>query len=131
MSPISWLCSVFRSPRVDVILDVDFKDGAFFLAIRNIGDAPAHRIRCKFDRRLGAVGGETAINDLALFNRLAFLAPRKEISTLLDSAASYFKRDEPLQFSVSIEFHDDRGRRHERSIEHDLTVYRDILIRID
>jgi hypothetical protein len=40
-----------------VIVDVVFEDGLLFLAVQNIGDAPARRVSVRFDRALPGAGG--------------------------------------------------------------------------
>ena len=43
----------------DVILDVEFDSGVLFLVVRNIGDAPATTVQCKFEQRFFGLGGTT------------------------------------------------------------------------
>ena len=112
----------------DVILDVALEEGLLFLVVRNIGDAPAHRVRCRFDKTIRGAGGEIVMNELPLFTRLTFLVPGGEVRTLLDSAAAYFARGETTEFTVTVEFVEDSGARRSRHIAHDLSVHRDLLI---
>jgi len=117
-------------PTGDVILDVEFEGGLLFLVVRNIGDAPAHCVRCRFGQAIRGAGGDVAMNELPLFTQLAFLAPGGEVRTLLDSSAAYFARGEATEFTVTVEFALDSGVSRSRQIAHDLSVYRDLLIPI-
>jgi hypothetical protein len=79
----------------DVILDVLFEDGLFYLALRNIGTRPARDVTVGFDRPIFGLAGREEISALALFRRVPFLAPGREIRTLLDASAAYFARGAP------------------------------------
>ena len=63
---------------------------------------------------------------LRLFRNIEFLAPGREIRTLLDESAAYFARREPTKLAVTVAFRDENGERRERRIVHDLAVYRDV-----
>jgi hypothetical protein len=111
---------------LDVILDVVFEEGLFFLSVRNIGARPATRVSVTFDEPLVGLGGTREVAALPLFRNIEFLAPGREIRTLLDSSASYFGRGQPERITARISYHDTRGRRHTGTIHHDLGVYRTI-----
>jgi len=109
----------------EVILDVLFEDGLFFLAVRNISALPAHNVSVRFeDRILGLQDRE--VSALPLFRGIEFLAPGREIRTFLDTSASYFARRQPTRITVKIAYKDAGGRRYTRTIRHDLEIYRDI-----
>ena len=106
-----------------VIVDVLFEDGLLFLAVRNISTRPAYHVRARFRP---SPGGIRRASRLALFRRLAFLGPGREIRALLDSAAGYFARDEPTAFEVTVTYETADGRRHRHVVPHDLEIYRDL-----
>jgi hypothetical protein len=106
-----------------VIVDVVFEQGLLFLVVQNISGRPAYRVRARFRP---AIGGVRRVSRLALFRRLEFLAPGREIRTLFDSAAAYFSRDEPTAFEVSVTYETADGRSHRHVIPHDLEIYRDL-----
>ncbi len=110
----------------DVILDVIFEDGLLFLTVRNIGDRPAHKVLVNFDERILGLEGTKDISSLPLFRNLEFLAPGKEIRTILDSSASYFARRQPATIAARVSFQEDDGTIHTRTIRHDLEIYRSI-----
>jgi hypothetical protein len=109
----------------DVILDVVFEDGLLYLVLANVGERPALKVTCRFERPFTGLGGGVDVSRLRLFRNVEFLAPRREIRTLLDSSAAYFTRREPTRLSVTVGWRDERGR-HERPIVHDLAIYRDV-----
>jgi uncharacterized cupin superfamily protein len=112
--------------RPDVILDVVFEDGLLVLAVANIGDAPAIDVSCELSRPVRGLGGTMDLGELPLLRRIAFLAPGREIRTLLDDAAAYFARGEPAELEVAIAWRDREGRPGEARIRHELSIYRDL-----
>jgi hypothetical protein len=118
-----------RAPReADVLVDVELEDGLLYLALVNLGDLPAHRVRVRLDPPLRGLGGRTRIDRLALFRRLELLAPHKRIRTLLDRPALLFARDEPTRFTATAVWRTDAGGRSERTVTHDLEIYRDLAV---
>ena len=113
-----------RVNRSNVVLDFLFEDGLLFVALANIGDAPATDVAVEFDKPIrGADGLELA--EMALFRRLAFLAPRREIVAFVDSSAAYFARGEPAEVTATIRW-SEQGESRTARIRHDLGVYRDL-----
>jgi hypothetical protein len=115
-----------EAARPDVILDVVFEDGLLFLALRNIGARPALRVETQFRRPLVGLGGAKEVSSIALFRRVDFLAPGREIRTLLDSTASWFGRRQPTKVVAEISYGDAAGERYETVVRHDLGVYREV-----
>jgi hypothetical protein len=112
--------------RPEVVLDVLFEDGLLFLALANIGDAPALKVSCRFRRKLRGLGGTKDVSKLPLFESLAFLGPGREIRTLLDSAASFFARGEPTNVYAKTVYVDAAGHSYETTVEHELAIYREL-----
>jgi hypothetical protein len=110
-----------------VIVDFLFEAGELFIAVENIGDAPALKVKTTFSQPLRGVMGTLDINAMALFRNIAFLAPRRAIRTFLDSSVAYFGRDEPRQLGVRVSFEDDAKRRYQLNLQHDLNIYADIV----
>jgi hypothetical protein len=110
----------------DVILDVTFEQGLLFLAIRNIGARPVTAVSVSFDQRVVGLGGTCEVSALPLFRHVAFLAPGREIRTLLDSSASYFARGQPERIAARVTYRDERGRRRAITTRHDLGIYKTI-----
>lgn len=109
-----------------VILDFIFKDGLFFISIKNIGDLPAFKVSISFDKKITGSDGKEKISALKLFKNIEFMPPQKEITTFLDSSASYFKRGEPLKILTKISYRNDKGKKYNTIINHDLGIYKDI-----
>jgi hypothetical protein len=111
---------------VGFILDVLFEEGLFYLALRNISARPALDVAVNFRKPLLGLGGTKEISALPLFRRIFFLAPHKEIRTLLDSAADYFARRQSAQIEARISFRDRAGRHFATVIRHDLRIYKEL-----
>jgi hypothetical protein len=108
----------------DVIVDFLFEDGLIFVTVANIGDRPAFKVSCRFNASFSGLEGSVEIPRLPLFRNIEFLAPRKEIRTLVDSSASYFARKEPTKLEVTVAYWDEDGNRHQATVAHDLSIYR-------
>lgn len=107
---------------VDAVLDGD----CIFLVVSNVGDRPALDVRVTFDPALRGLGGTCDIGALSVFHRLAFLGPGRDIPVLLDSSAAWFARDEPTEFRADVAWRDEDEGRGQRSLHHDLSIYRDL-----
>jgi hypothetical protein len=116
------LRSHLRSP--DVIVDFACEKAKLFVVIKNIGDGPAHHVSTEFEPELQGAQGTRDVSALPLFEHLAFLAPEREIRVFVDTVSAYLGRDAPTKISATVRFEDDGGTRHERTICHDLRVYR-------
>ncbi len=57
---------------------------------------------------------------------IEFMPPGKQITTFLDTSASYFKRKQPTEIEAHIVFYDRDGGMHINDIKHNLEIYRDI-----
>ena len=73
--------------EADVILDVVFDRGLFFLVLENTGDRAAHGVRVKFGERFSGVGGAKRIDRLALFASSSSSSPRGSRSRSSSTAA--------------------------------------------
>jgi hypothetical protein len=112
--------------QAEVIVDFVFDDGLFFIAIKNIGDAPAYDVSIKFDKKFTGVEGRKNISALPLFRNTPFLAPHKEIVTFLDSSESYFRRRQATNIRAIATYKDFSGAAHRSVARHDLSIYREI-----
>ncbi|MEX2401118.1 MAG: hypothetical protein WD423_10130 [Rhodothermales bacterium] len=118
--------SVDEDRRPDVVLDFEFRDGLFFISIRNIGSVPALDVGVEFAPSFTGVGGAKNVTELPLFNDLTYLAPGRRIETFLDTSASYFHRDEPTRVKVRVHYRARDGTRYEERVEHNLEIYREL-----
>jgi hypothetical protein len=112
--------------RPEVIVDLDFDRGLLFLVVRNIGDRPALDVATTFDRKLVGLGGSKDVSTLPLFRNIPFLAPAKEIRTLLDSAASWFARRGATKITARVAYRDAEGEQYRGTMRHDLEIYREL-----
>ena len=113
-------------PDPYVIVDFVFDRGLLSISIKNIGSRPAFRVRVDFSHKLMGVEGTVEVSALPLFNALEFLPGGKEISTFLDSSASYFRSKQPEQVITRISYQDERGGKLTNTIFHNLGIYREI-----
>ena len=110
----------------NVIVDFIFEEGVLYVTVTNIGERPALKVSCRFEPGFRGLGGSADISRLPLFRNIEYLAPRKEIRTLVDSSAAYFARKEPTKLQVTVTYRDESGTRHQTAIAHDLGIYRDL-----
>lgn len=109
-----------------VVVDFTVQDGALLLSVANTGGSGAHSVRVAFEPQFRGQGGSLQMSELALFNRLAFLAPAKEIRVFVDTVRQYFGRGEPEVIKVTVTHTDDTGRKYRHRVTHDLGIYRDL-----
>ncbi|HKF21353.1 MAG TPA: hypothetical protein VKE93_07275 [Candidatus Angelobacter sp.] len=118
------------TPRPEIILDFDFDDGVLFISLRNIGARPAHDVRTELTPPIRGLGGRQQMSGLQVFRGIAFFPAGKQIRFLLDSAAAYFGRGEPVRIAAHIKYSDDHGKNFDTVIQHDLEIYRSLPYRI-
>jgi hypothetical protein len=109
-------------PQADVIFDVEITAGTLHFVLANIGPAPAHAVRVRFSRVLRDVAG-LRINDNPLFTQLEFLAPGRRVRHFIDTLAGYAQRRQPMRFEVKLDWRDDAGHPHRRTLTHDLAAW--------
>ncbi len=112
--------------RPEVIVDFEFRQGLFFLSIRNAGTKPAVNVRVDFAPSFTGCAGEKDVTQLPLFKDLTYLAPDRRIETFVDTSVSYFQRKQPTRIKLSVEYRDQHGKRFVDRLEHNLEIYREI-----
>ena len=112
--------------KPEVIFDIEFKDGLFFVVIKNIGNSVALKVIPKLNKRIAGLGGKKDLNKMNLFRGIEYFPPGKEIRFFLDSAPSYFSGKQPTQFTVEVSYSDSSGRKFREKINHNLEIYRDL-----
>ena len=111
---------------LQVVVDFEFEQGLLFVSVRNLGDRPALKVSAEFDKPFRGLGGAREMNGLSLFRKIEFLAPGREIRTLLDSSAAYFARREPTVLTATVTYRTVEGQRRQTKVTHDLAIYRDL-----
>jgi hypothetical protein len=112
--------------RPEVIVDVVFEDGLLFLSVANVGDRPALDVETRFNRKLVGLGGTKDVAALPLFRRLPYLAPGKEIRTLLDAAPAWFARTRSTALTARVAYTDPEKQPYKGTMAHDLEIYREL-----
>jgi len=115
-----------RDPDPYVIVDFVFDRGLLSISIKNIGVRPALAVRVRFSHKLMGGNGAVEVSAQPLFRALEFLPGGKEITTILDTTASYFRRKQPTQITTDISYRDSGGKKFSHSIRHNLEIYRQI-----
>ena len=110
----------------DVSVDFVFEDGLLHAMVANIGERPALKVSCRFEPAFHGLGGSVEVSRLPLFRNIEYLAPGREIRTLVDSSAAYFARKEPTKLEVAVTYRNEDGARRQATIAHDLGIYRDL-----
>jgi hypothetical protein len=112
--------------RPEVIVDIVFEDGLFHVAIENIGQKPAREVSVRFHPTFRGAGGHLEVSALPLFRRIPFLAPRRRITTFVDTSSAYFARCEPTDITATVTYTDAAGAEYTDTIPHDLAIYKDV-----
>ena len=112
--------------EAEVIVDFLFERGLLFVSVRNLGGRPALKVSVSFDRPFRGLGGTREMTSLPLFANIEFLAPGREITTLVDTTAGYFARKEPTKLAATVSYRTPSGGRRQTKIAHDLAIYRDL-----
>jgi hypothetical protein len=112
--------------KPEVIVEFLFDRGVLSVSVRNIGARAAMKVVTSFDRTFTGLGGAKEMSSLPLFKNVEFLGPAREIVTLLDTSASYFKRQQPTKIAARVSYVDADHRKYETTIHHDLEIYREL-----
>jgi hypothetical protein len=111
-------------PQAKVVLDVDYRRGAFELVLVNTGSDVARDIAVRFSREL--IGArDVVVSRLPIFSQLRLLRAGKEVRVFMDSAGNVFRRGEENSFTATVTWQDDAGR-HKAAYAHDLDAYRSL-----
>ena len=113
-----------RTP--DVIVDFEFENGSLSIIIENIGDDAAHDVEIKFNKRISGLQRTKDISSMNIFKNLKFLPPGKKIKIFVDSFLFYVAYKQQMQIRAAVMFVNKTKQRFENSIQHDLTIYKDI-----
>jgi hypothetical protein len=106
----------------ELVLDVEHRDGLFFLVLANTGTATAFEPRVRFDQPLHGLHGQTDVSALPIWTGLAMLRPGVQVDVLLDPATQPRSADQ-LRFAVAVTYVDGSGEQHEHRYAHDLSAY--------
>ena len=113
-------------PEPGVIVDILFENGLLFLSLKNVTRGAAYDVSVRFEPVLMGFGGTVVMGALPLFRDVTFLAPGREIRTLLDDSASYFASGQPTRIAATVTYVDAAGRRHSATMHHNIEMYRNV-----
>ena len=115
---------ISQSPqRPEVIIDFAVEEGLLTVALKNVGNTSAYRVRTLFDKPFCGLAGEKSISSMRLFRSLDFLPPQKEYRQFVDHLQAYAKRREPLRIKATVSYRDRDGNRYDETMLHDLRVF--------
>jgi len=119
--------SANKGERPFVYVDVLFDDGLLYVEVKNYSNSrPAFNVQTTFSPALKGVEGTKVVSDQNLFKNIAFLSPRRSIRTFLDRSNSFFLRQEPLRYTVTVSYRDRFNAAYVSVITLDLSIYFDI-----
>jgi hypothetical protein len=110
----------------EIIVDILLEAGIFYLVVKNISQRPLYLVSGHFTPPLYGHQGKQNMAELPLFQKVFFLAPQKEIRTLLDTSRSFYSRGAPEQIDVNIHYRDFLGKDFRAVIHHDLAIYQSL-----
>ena len=111
----------------DIILDFEYTVGQLYIIVENIGKDSAYNINVEFNKKILGMKKTKNISSLAIFRSLKFCPPNKKIKIFVDSFQSYLENKQPMKVNVKINFTNKFKKKFENSINHDLTIYKDII----
>lgn len=107
-----------------VLLDLEYRHGAFELVLVNVGEDPVFDVGVSFSRELVGIGGTKAIGNLPLWKHLHLLRPGREIRVFFDSGSNVFRPGPQEPFSATVVWHTFDGARHTATYKHHFETYR-------
>lgn len=116
--------NLFSDPNV--LVDVLFDQGLLYLVIKNYAHVEAFNIHIHFSPPFSGIQGKEEISSFAIFERLTYLPPMKEIRIFWDVAAAYFSRDEPKVIDSHISWSDKFDQQYDKTITHDVSIYQEL-----
>jgi len=111
----------------NVIIDFEYDNGLLFILIENIGDDPAYNTTIRFNKKILGMQKTKNISSLRIFQSLKFLPPGKKIKIFVDLFQFYLTCKQPMQISANIFFKNNIKNRFQNSIQHDLSIYKDMV----
>jgi len=118
---------VNKGERPFVYVDVLFDGGLLYVEVKNYSNSrPAFNVQTTFSPDLKGVEGTKVVSNQNLFKNIAFLAPRRSIRTFLDRSNSFFLRQEPVHYTVTVSYRDRFNAAYVSVITLDLSIYFDI-----
>ncbi|MCB0676748.1 MAG: hypothetical protein KDC32_27415 [Saprospiraceae bacterium] len=110
----------------NIVVDFELQEEAFFLCIRNLSEGPAFDLKFEFSTPLYGRSRTLRIDQLPVFRRLRYLAPRKEIRIFVDTLPAFLAHQEERELKVRIRYKVEDGDTLKKSFPHDLRIYEDL-----
>ncbi|MBL7791689.1 MAG: hypothetical protein JNK77_05185 [Saprospiraceae bacterium] len=110
----------------EVIVDLVLRDEVVFIVIWNAGARSAQEVQITFKNPLLGLGGNKNLAELPVFRELTYLAPGKHFEVFVDTAISFFDNNKEKFLELQITWTDAEGKKNERTIRHNLDVYKQL-----
>lgn len=110
----------------EVIVDLVLRDEVVFIVIWNAGARSAQEVQIIFRKPLLGLGGNKNLAELPVFRELTYLAPGKHFEVFVDTAISFFENNKDKFLELQINWKDAEGKKNERTIRHNLEVYKQL-----
>lgn len=110
----------------EVIVDLVLRDEVVFIVIWNAGAKSAQEVQITFKNPLLGLGGNKNLAELPVFRELTYLAPGKHFEVFVDTAISFFDNNKEKFLELQITWTDAEGKKNERTIRHNLDVYKQL-----
>ncbi len=116
-----------RSKKALIIVDFEVNAETVFLVIKNGGEKPAFKLKIRPSHAIMGLEGRKDITKLAVFKKIRYLAPNKEIKIFVDSYQSFFSRLKKPKIRFRISYKSKRKKKIKSRIVHDLRIYADLI----
>jgi hypothetical protein len=110
-----------------IIVDFEIEDGLVFISIINHSDVAAVNLQVRPDCQIPGMNGTVDVTSFAMFRRITFMAPGKKLKTLVDRYETFFKNMKRTVISFDITFQNEQREKFNKTIKHDLKIYKDLI----
>lgn len=108
-----------------LLIDFYVEGLSLFLEYRNYSPDILTGAKVTFSPKLVGHAGQKVLSELPLFQYIPLLVPGKRFVLYVDELQRFFARYENPRFRIHLQFQNEQGQRFQRSIIHDLTIYKD------
>lgn len=116
-----------KSGKALIIVDFEIDAEMVFIIIKNIGQSPVFSLKIKPSAAITGLEGKTDIAKLSIFEEISYLSPGKEIKIFVDSYESFFRNLKDWLISFTLNYKDEKDKRHKAKITHNLEIYSDLI----
>ena len=123
-----WILMLFPQ-KLDIILDFVIIEESLNIKFYNRSKHKFVNVRTEFSNPIIGLNGEKVISELNVFKHLQFMAPGKEFLIYVDELNPFFANNKNELITVLIYATKRNGKQVHKKIEHNLNIYKDIIIK--